>query len=133
MSCTNTLLSENSSLDSSLGVREELRHAVLYLSSSLLHYFSILLLPLLFFFLLLVQHTFLRGWELKIFSKAFMNLEHSSQYNKTVLRVSDFVQTPVCSFCPQPLVTPDFLYPDLKLTFSTRETDKRKCLFFSLN
>lgn len=38
------------------------------------------------FFLLfsfLVQHTFLRGWELKIFSKAFMNLEHSSQYNKT--------------------------------------------------
>lgn len=32
---------------------------------------------------LLVQHTFLRGWELKIFSKAFMNLEHSGQYNKT--------------------------------------------------
>lgn len=37
----------------------------------------------LLFFFFLVQHTFLRGWELKIFSKAFMNLEHSSQYNKT--------------------------------------------------
>lgn len=27
------------------------------------------------------QHTFLKGWEL-IFSKAFMDLEHSSQCNK---------------------------------------------------
>lgn len=71
MSCTNTLLSENSSLDSSLGVREELRHAVLYLSSSLLHYFSILLLPLLFFFSFAGSTHFFKGLGIKDFLKSF--------------------------------------------------------------
>lgn len=64
MSCKNVLLSENSAPDSGLGVREELRHAVLYLSSLLLYFFC-------FFFPPAGLTHFFKGLGIKDFLKSF--------------------------------------------------------------
>lgn len=84
-------------------------------------------------------NTFLRDWELKIFSKAFMNLEHSSQYNKMcsecqILFKPLFFLSPVIkSVLLHDTLTLDFLYPVIKVTFSTIDTYKQiKILIFSL-
>lgn len=99
---------------------------------------SVQVITSIFFLLfLLVQHTFLRGWELKIFSKAFMNWEHSNQYNKRVKNVRlcsntclFFLSPVIKSVLPHDSLTPDFLYPVLMLAFSTTRTYKQKSSYF---